>query len=141
VTIFRGIAGRTLLAAAVALLVAGTVEARTSAKVIAKGSVLKGGKVAYAQVSAKAPSALSARVKVTPAQKVKLSYSVVCSKGTVANAEGYNETTTPVTGVVTAMTPVTKKLPLSIAHPTSCAITVYSQVFKTGKQTLEILQG
>jgi hypothetical protein len=72
---------------------------------------------------------------------VKISYSVVCSKGTVANAEGYNESTTPVTGVVTVMSPALKKLPLSLANPTTCAVTVYSQLTKAGKQTLEVLQG
>jgi hypothetical protein len=135
--------GKILLTALLALLVAGAADARTTTKVIATGATLKGGggKIAYAQVSAKQPRSVSARISATPAQKVKISYSVVCSKGTATNNEGYNESTTPKTGVITAMTPLTQKLPMSVASPTSCAITVYSQLSRTGKQKLEVLQG
>jgi hypothetical protein len=92
-------------------------------------------------VTAKSPSTLSAKVTVAPAQKVKLSYQVVCSKGKAADADNYDPSTTPSSGVISVTAPITQSLKLPFAHPKSCSVTVYSQLAKKGKSTLQILQG
>ena len=137
--------GKALLVAALALLTAALLaagaQATTKVKVIATGQQLTDGKTSYAQVTAKSPSKLSAKVTVKPAQKVKLSYQVVCSKGKTANEDGYNTSTSPSSGTLSVTAPITQVLRLPFAHPTTCSVTVYSQLLKKGKATLQILEG
>ena len=137
--------GKALLVAVLALLTAALLaagaQAATKAKVIATGQQLTDGKTSYAQVTARSPTKLSAKVTVSPPQKVKLSYQVVCSKGGAADADGYNASTTPSSGTLSLTAPITQSLRLPFAHPTSCSVTVYSQLAKKGKATLQILQG
>jgi hypothetical protein len=137
--------GKALLVAALALLAAALLaagaQATTKVKVIATGQQLTDGKTSYAQVTAKSPTKLAAKVTVKPAQKVKLSYQVVCSKGAAADADGYNASTTPSSASISVTAPITQDLKIPIAHPKSCSVTVYSQLLKKGKATLQILQG
>src|SRR5262245_7113079 len=129
------------LAAALALLTAGLAQAAHSAKVIATGQQLKDGKTSYAQATAKAPTKVSAKVSVTPSQKVTISYSLTCSKGATADADNYDPSTTASTGKMSVTAPVTQVLKLPFAHPKTCAVVVYSQLAKKAKSTLQILQG
>jgi hypothetical protein len=139
---FARLTGKAVLVAALALLVAGMAQAAAKVKVIATGQQLTDGKTSYAAVTAKSPTKLSAKVRVSPAQKVKLSYSVVCSKkGGTTDADGANSSTTPSSATVSVTAPITQALKLPFAHPTSCSVTVYSQLLKKGKATLQILQG
>jgi hypothetical protein len=142
---FARLTGKALLVAAPALLAAALLTAGAQAtakpKVIATGQQLTDGKTSYAQVTAKSPTTVSARVTVNPSQKVKLSYQVVCSKGASAHADGYDLSSTPSSASISVTAPITQVLRLPYAHPKSCSITVYSQLAKKGKATLQILQG
>lgn len=112
-----------------------------NAKVLAKGALLKDGKTGYAQATAARPKVLSVMVQTTPAVKVKIQYSLTCTKGGTANADGANSSTTPSEGTLEVMTPATTKLKLPFASPTSCSMAVYTTLPKKGpKETLEILQ-
>ena len=122
-----------------ALLVAGTAQA-TGSKVIGTGVALKGGKIYYASATARAPHTVSAKVIATPVQQVKIQWSVICTKGGTSDADAYNSSTTPKTGVGSISTPGTLKLALPFVHPNSCAVTIYSTLSKRGKQTLQVLQ-
>jgi len=133
--------GKVLLAAALALGAAGIADAATHAKVIGRGTVLKDGKTSYAQATARAPRAVSAKVTVTPAQKVKISYSLTCSKGAAVTEDAYDPSTEASTGTVSVTAPVTQVLKLPFARPKTCAIVVYSMLSKKAKSTLVILQG
>jgi hypothetical protein len=124
-----------------ALLVTASALAMSNAKVLAKGALLKDGKTGYAQATAARPKVLSVMVQTTPAVKVKIQYSVICTKGGTANADGANSSTTPSEGTLEVMTPATTKLKLPFTSPTSCSMTVYTTLPKKGpKETLEILQ-
>ena len=115
--------------------------AMPNAKVLAKGALLKDGKTGYAQATAARPKVLSVMVQTTPAVKVKIQYSLTCTKGGTANADGANSSTTPSEGTLEVMTPATTKLKLPFASPTSCSMAVYTTLPKKGpKETLEILQ-
>ena len=135
--------GKTLLVTAAALVIGVTAEAKTSSKVIAKGGLIKSSLVGYAQANAASPTAISVRVTATPAQKVKMQWSIVCSKGVVPTAEneGYDASTAPKTGQSFLQSPGTLKLPMPLAHPKSCSVTVYGTLSKKGKETLEVIQG
>jgi hypothetical protein len=133
--------GKIALVAALALLTAGLAQAAHSAKVIATGQQLKDGKTSYAQATVKSPTKVSAKISVTPSQKVTISYSLTCSKGAAVDADNYDSSTTPSTGKLSLTAPVTQVLKLPFAHPKSCAVVVYSQFAKKAKSTLQILQG
>ena len=129
---------------AVALVVSATAEARTSSKVISNGVLLKDGKTGYAQANAASPKTLSVRVSATPVQKVHMQWSVVCSNGVVATAQNdaYDASTAPKVGESYLQSPGTLPLPLPLAHPKSCSVTVYATLAKKGgKETIQILQG
>jgi hypothetical protein len=128
---------------ALALLLTATATAKTNGKVLAKGALLKDGKTGYAQATAAKPKSLSVMVTTTPKVKVKIQYSVICTKGGTSSAsnDGANSSTTPVSGELEVTTPSTSKLKLPFASPTSCSLTVYTTLPKKGpKETLEILQ-
>jgi hypothetical protein len=130
-----------LLTASLALLLATAATAKTTA-VIGHGVTLKGmgGKIAYASATAKGPKSVTAQVTATPKQKVKIQWSMTCSKGGTSDADGYNSSTTPKSGVSTVAAPATLNLELPFTHPTACAVTVYSTLSHSGKQTLLVLQ-
>jgi hypothetical protein len=133
--------GKILLAATLALALAGTAAAKTTSKVIGHGTALKGGKISYASATAKTPKSVSAKVITTPKQTVKLQWSVICTKaGGTTDADAYNSSTTPSTGVSSLLSGKVVQLKLPFTHPSSCAVTVYSTLAKKGKQTLEVLQ-
>jgi hypothetical protein len=140
-TCFTRPTGKILFTAILAaFLLAGTAEATTSSTVIGHGITLKGGKIAYASATARAPRTVSAKVTATPVQHVKIQWSVICTKGGTTDADAYNSSTTPNTGVSSIGTPGTLKLGLPFKNPNACAITVYSTLSKKGKQTLLVLQ-
>ena len=140
-TCFTRPTGKILFTAILAaFLLAGTAEATTTSTVIGHGVILKGGKIAYASGTAKAPLTVSVKVTAAPIQTVKIQWSVICTKGGTSNADAYNSSTTPNSGVGTIATPGSLKLGLPFVHPNSCAVTVYSTLSKKGKQTVLVLQ-
>jgi hypothetical protein len=133
--------GKILLTASLALLLAGAATAKTGS-VIGHGVTLKGagGKIAYASATAKSPNTVAAKITVSPAQKVKVQWSMTCTKGGTTDADAYNSSTTPKSGVSSIAAPGSLKLALPFTHPNSCAVTVYSTLTKSGKQTLLVVQ-
>jgi hypothetical protein len=133
--------GKILLTASLALLLAGVATAKTGS-VIGHGVTLKGmgGKIAYASATAKSPHSVTAKISATPRQKVKLQWSMTCTKGGTSDADAYNSSTTPKSGVSTVAAPASVKLALPFVNPNSCAVTVYSTLSRSGKQTLLVLQ-
>ncbi len=143
ITSLAQLTGKMLLTIALALLLTATAMATTNGKVLAKGALLKDGKTGYAQATAAKPKTLSVLVSTTPAVKVKIQYSVICTKGGTSSAanDGANSSTTPLSGTLEVTSPATQQLKLPFASPTSCSLTVYTTLPKKGpKETLEILQ-
>ena len=134
--------GKLVLAAAttVALLLAGIAQASAHQKIVARGKLLKDGKTSYATGTAASPTSVSAKVTVTPAQPVKISYSTTCSKGKTG-VDNYDPSTSVSSDQFEASAPFTKVLKLPFAHPKTCTITVYAQTTKKAKPTLLILAG
>ena len=145
VTSSSGLTGQILIVAAFALLLAGAADARTSGKVIANGTLLKGGLYAYAQGNAMRPKSLSAKVTTVPAQKVLLQWSISCSKdamtAAVGDAGASNASTAQKSGQTSVTSPATATLPLPTTHPKSCSVSLYAKLSKKAKTTLQILQG
>jgi hypothetical protein len=133
-----------LIVAAFALLLAGAASARTSGKVIANGTLLKGGLYAYAQANAVGPSSLSAKIATTPNQKILLQWSVTCSNLQTANgavgAGAYVPTTKKKSGQKSVTSPAIAVMPLPFAHAKSCSVSLYAKLVKKAKTTLQILQ-
>jgi hypothetical protein len=118
-------------------MLAGFAEATARSKVIAHGTNLKGGKIAYATAGTKAPRTLTAKVTAVPAQTVKIQYSITCTR-----TDTFSPAATSIqSDQFSAATPLTRKLKMPFASPKLCDVTVYSTLSKTGKQTLEIIQG
>lgn len=140
ITSLAHLTGKILLTMVLALLLTATAMAKTNVKVLAKGALLKDGKTGYAQATAAKPKTLSVMVQTTPAVKVKIQYSVICTKGGTNNTDGANSSTTPLSGSLSVTSPATTKLKLPFTSPTSCSLTVYTTLPKKGpKETLEIL--
>jgi hypothetical protein len=133
-----------LIVATLALLLAGAASARTSSKVIATGTLLKGGLYAYAQGNAVGPKSLSAKVTTTPSQKVLLQWSVICSNGAASgpagSPEAYDPSTTQKSGQKTVTSPALAVMPLPLTHAKSCAVSLYAKLGKKAKTTLQIVQ-
>ena len=141
---FAQLTGKILLTTLLALLLAGSAMAKPSGKVLAKGILLKDGKTGYVQASATKPTSLSVSIATTPAVKVKIQYSVICTSGGASStsADGEVASTTPLSGTLSAMTPSVQKLKLPFAHPATCSLTVYTTLPKKGpKETLELIAG
>ncbi len=123
-----------------ALLLTATAMAKTNGKILAKGALLKDGKTGYVQATAPMPTGLSVLVSTVPVVKVKIQYSMICTGGGTANADGEIASTTPVSGTLSVTTPATQKLKFPFAKPKTCSLTVYTTLPKKGpKETLEIL--
>jgi hypothetical protein len=135
----RGIAVRRTIALLVlmpALLLASAAGAAVRGKVIAHGTTLTGGKIAYAKAGATAPRTLAAKVTAAPPQTVKIQYSISC---TTTNTFDPLKTSIK-SDQFSAKTPVLRKLTLPLAKPKLCNVSVYSTLSQKGKQTLEIVQ-
>jgi hypothetical protein len=112
------------------------------AKVVAQGALTNGGKTAHVKVNVTTPSKLTYTVEVTPAQKVSVYTSIVCALGS-GNGNGsqdYQDGSYPTTFAFRARAPLTRQILLPYPHPKYCLVEVYSNLSKTGKQTLDLLQ-
>ena len=130
-----------LLLAQLALAVATTAGATTTGTVVAHGTLSNGGKTAHVKVSVTKPSKLTYKVDVSPAQKVSVYTSIVCAMGSNNGNgdQGYNATY-PTTLSIRAKAPLTRQIQLPFPHPKYCAVEIYSNLTKSGKQTLDLLQ-
>ena len=139
-----------LLATVLALTLGGSSGASITEKVIAQGKLLKGHLIAVAEVIAKTPTTLSVKIVATPAQQVKVDWSLVCSKGTLAlpaETEAPGVQASPggsgpeeKSGIFSATTPLSRPLGLPLAHPKVCMVTVYGTLSKDGTELIQILQ-
>jgi hypothetical protein len=133
--------GTTLLAATVALLLlAGVAQASTASTIVARGKLLSDGKTSYATGTLKSPKSVSAKVTISPAQTVKISYSMNCSKGQTG-VDNYDPSTKVSSDTFAATAPLTRALKLPFANPKTCTVTVYAQTTKKAKPTLLIISG
>jgi len=137
---------RALLAVGAAALALGAGAAAVGAvKVIGRSDPLPGKRTASATGGTTAPRLLSVRVVATPAQKVTVTSSVICSKSgsTGKDSAPEHELDTAIkSGKFSARAPLTRPLTLPIAHPESwCSVVVYSTLSQRGKQTVYILAG
>ena len=140
-----------LSAAVIALSFGASSGASITGKVIAQGKLLKGHLIAVAEATAKTPTTVSLKIIATPAQQVKVDWSLVCSKGTLAlpgDTEAPGATAAPAgsgpeekSGVFSATTPLSRLLALPLAHPKICIVSVYGTLAKKGTEVIQILQG
>ena len=113
-----------LLVTVLALTLGGPSGASTMGKVIGQGKLLKGHLIAVAEATAKAPTTVSLKIIATPAQQVKVDWSLVCSKGTLAlpgNTEAPGAPAVPAgsgpeekSGELSATTPLSRQLALPL---------------------------
>ena len=113
--------------------------APAASKEIGHGVRLKGTNVWYAHGNAVKPTTVSARVIPTPAQTVKVQWSVVCQKPNKSDPAvhlGTNQRS----GQSSVRVSATVKLMLPYAKPPACVVTVYATLAKNGGLTLRLLQ-
>jgi hypothetical protein len=137
--------GKIMIVAASALLLAGVAAAKPTAKVIGTGYIYpnSGGKLSFGQGQTVAPiNALSVKLVNKPAQKVRLAWTVTCSKGKGGIGEDVvDPTTTQKSGQKSVTSPATVNLPLPYAHPKTCSVSIYAYLTKQDLKTkLQILR-
>ena len=131
-----------VLTASVALVLASTAGARTAGKIVWHGSLTNGGKTAHVNVMVTKPSKLTYTVEVKPSQKVNIYTSIVCSMG-ANNGNGsqdYQDGSYPTTFSFKAKAPLTRQVVLPFPHPKYCTVEVFSNLSKSGKQTLDLIR-
>jgi hypothetical protein len=121
------------------VLVASAAATLTTSKVIAHGVRLKGTNVWYAQGKAASPKTISARVVPTPAQAVKVQWSVVCQKPNKYDP-AFHLAAIGRQGQASVHAAATVKLALPYAKPPMCIATVYATLAKNGSLVLRVLQ-
>ena len=139
-----------LLATVLAVTLGGASDASITGKVIGQGKLLKGHLIAVAEATAKTPTTVSLKIIATPAQQVKVDWSLVCSKGSLAlpgDTEAPAAPTAPAgsgpeekSGDFSATTPLSRLLGLPVAHPKICIVSVYGTLSKNGTELIQILQ-
>ena len=126
------------------VLLSGTLAACAAAttapsKVIGHSVRLKGTNIWYAHGNAVAPRTVSARVVPTPAQAVKVQWSVVCQKPNQSDPAVHLGTNGR-SGQASVHAAATVKLTLPYPKPPACVVTVYATLAKNGGLTLRLLQ-
>lgn len=110
-----------------------------ASKVIGHGVRLKGTKIFYLQGKAVAPKAVFAQVVPTPAQPVKVQWSVVCQKPNKADP-AVQIAATGETGEISVTKAAKVKLTLPYARPPTCVATVYGTLTRNGDLVLRLEQ-
>lgn len=114
-------------------------SAGRASKVIGHAVRLKGTKIFYLQGKAATPNALFARVVPTPAQPVKVQWSVVCQKPNKADP-AVHIAATGKAGEISVTKATTVKLALPYARPPACVATVYGTLSRDGGLVLRLEQ-
>ena len=140
----KTIANRWLVpgAVAAALALSGVAAATTGSRVIGHGTSAKGSRTTSVTGGVDAPRLLSVRVVATPAQRVTVTSSVICSKagaqGNLSAPEHEMDTAMKST-TFSARAPVRRRLTLPVAHPQSwCSVVVYSTLSRRGSQKVDV---
>jgi hypothetical protein len=134
-----GIRRGVLLTTVLALAFVPVATAGGTSKVIGHAVRLKGTKIFYLQGKAVTPNALFARVVPSPAQPVKVQWSVVCQKPNKADP-AVHIAATGETGEISVTKATTVKLALPYARPPSCVATVYGTLTRDGDLVLHLVQ-
>jgi hypothetical protein len=141
---FSGWTRTSLIVVALALLLAGAADARTTTKVVGTGGVYpnSGQKLLYAQATANNAKSLSAKLIVKPAQTLTLDWTVSCSNG-VAVGANVAPGTKQLSGKKTVKSSAVTLMPLPIAHAKQCSASVYAYMTKKVNATakIQIVQG
>ena len=136
------LASAILVSAILALVLTTAAGARTAGKVIWHGSLSNGGKTAHVNVMVTKPSKLTYTVVVKPSQKVNIYTSIICSMG-ANNGNGsqdYQDGSYPTTYAFKAKAPLTRQILMPFPHPKYCTVEVFSNLSKSGKQTLDLIR-
>jgi hypothetical protein len=128
-----------LAAGAVAPGLAGGTAAADPGRVIGRAVQLKGSNIWYAHGKAYRPKAISARLVSSPAQGVKVQWSVVCQKPNAADP-AFHLATQGASGQASVRATGTVKLSLPYPKPSTCVATVYATLPAKGELRLELLQ-
>ena len=139
-----------LLATMLALSLGASSGASITGRIIAQGKLIKGHLIAVAEGTATAPSSVSVKIIATPAQQVKVDWSLICSNGTLAlpgDTEAPGAPAAPdgsgpeeKSGVFSATAPLSRLLALPLTHPNICIVSVYGTLSKKGTEVIQILQ-
>ena len=134
-----GLRSGVLLTAVLACVFTPVATAGGTSKEIGHAVRLKGTKIFYLQGKVVTPNALFARVVPTPAQPVKVQWSVVCQKPNKADP-AVHIAATGKTGEISVTKATTVKLALPYARPPTCVATVYGTLSRDGDLVLRLEQ-
>jgi hypothetical protein len=113
--------------------------AATSGKVIGQGSRLKTTRIFFAHGTAVSPRTVSATLTPSPAQPVKVQWSLVCQKPNHADP-AIQIAASGKTGTATVHGAGTVQLELPFKKPPTCVATVYATLAKKGSLVLRLVQ-
>ena len=122
-----------------ALFSSGVSTAAASGKVIGTGSRLRTTRIFFAHGTAVSPKDVSATVAPTPAQPVKVQWSLVCQKPNRADP-AIQIAASEKTGTATVHGVGTVQLELPFKKPPTCVATVYATLAKKGSLVLRLVQ-
>lgn len=128
-----------LLSGALVLAAVGAAAADAESKVIGQGVRLKGTSIWFAHGKAVAPRTISASIVATPAQGVKVQWSVVCQRPN-RDDPAYHLGVQSKSGQTSVRAPATVKLALPYAKPHTCVATVYATLATSGTLVLRLVQ-
>lgn len=111
---------------------AGTALAATPERVFASKASTGGFAVVKVSGTVKSPATLRVRVTTIPRQKVLLTYTVLCAKGTTSAKKVMQYGPT--------LTPTTRSVPLSVRLPARCTVSATGQLEQgEGRITVSLL--
>jgi hypothetical protein len=128
-----------VIVAGLALTAGGMATAAASSKVIGHGSRLRTTRIFFAHGTALSPKAVSATLTTTPAQPVKVQWSLVCQKPNHADP-AIQIAASGKTGTATVRGAGTVQLELPFKKPPTCVATVYATLAKKGSLVLRLVQ-
>jgi len=127
------------LVVALALISSGLTTAAATGKVIGKGSRLRATRIFFAHGTAVAPRTVSATLTPTPAQPVKVQWSLVCQKPNHADP-AIQIAASGKSGTVTVRGAGNVQLELPFKRPPTCVATVYATLAGKGSLVLRLVQ-
>jgi hypothetical protein len=128
-----------VIVAGLALIASGMAAAAASSKVIGHGSRLRTTRIFFAHGTAVSPRTVSATLTPTPAQPVKVQWSLVCQKPNHADP-AIQIAASGKTGTATVRGAGTVQLELPFKKPPTCVATVYATLAKKGSLVLRLVQ-
>ncbi len=130
-----------VLTAIAALVLVSAAGARPAGKIVWHGSLSNGGKTAHVKAAVSKPSKLTYKVVASPAQKVNVYTSIVCSMGANnGNGDQGYDSTYPQTFASKLKAPLSGQIKLPFPHPKFCTVEVFSTLSKGGKLALDLIR-